>query len=227
MLLQKLSTGSGGYFDTINGYAKNRAPDSNAREMVVVAADSVLNNTSTDFLAHELQHLISFYQKELLLNVSEDTWLNEARSEYSITLAGYDVPFAGSTLQRRIQTFLRTPNDSLTEWPNTSTDYGVASVFIHYLADRFGPGILQYTLHSRSSGAAAIQDWLSPDAAVYHAVMVADGHRMAAGVVQFPAFHRYADRDISDDEHERSGSMVCRYRGRLRHVEAYDIVEFF
>ena len=161
VLLQKLSTGSGGYFDTINGYPKSRAPDSNAREMVVVAADSVLNNAARDFLAHEFQHLISFNQKELLLNVSEDTWLNEARSEYSIALAGYDVPFAGSTLQRRIQTFLRTPNDSLTEWPNTSTDYGVASVFIHYLADRFGPGILQYTLHSRSSGTAAIQDWLS------------------------------------------------------------------
>lgn len=161
VLLEQLTPGSGGYYDTINGYTKARAPESNAREMVVVSSVSVANGNAKTYLAHEFQHLISFNQKELTLNVSDDTWLNEARSEYSITLVGYDQPFDGSTYQRRVQTFLRTPNDSLTEWPNTSTDYGVASVFIHYLADHFGPDILQYTVHSTSSGTAAVQDWLS------------------------------------------------------------------
>ncbi|HUO75858.1 MAG TPA: hypothetical protein VMU12_03025 [Candidatus Paceibacterota bacterium] len=161
VLLERLTSGSGGYFDTVNGYPKSRAPESNAREMVVVSADSIIPGTAKSFLAHEFQHLISFNQKELTLNVSDDTWLNEARSEYSITLDGYDQPFDGSTFQRRVLTFQRTPSDSLTGWSNMSTDYGIASVFIHYLADRFGPVLLQSTIHDRSAGAAAIQDWLT------------------------------------------------------------------
>jgi hypothetical protein len=164
ILLERLTQGSGGYFDSINGYPKSRAPESNAREMVVISADSVIPETAKSYLAHEFQHLISFNQKELIQDVSDDTWLNEARSEYDITVAGYDTPYDGSTLQRRTVSFLRSPNDPLTEWLNTSTDYGIASLFIHYLASRFGPDVLSYTIHSRDAGTAAIQDWLTVNA---------------------------------------------------------------
>ncbi|HTP56739.1 MAG TPA: hypothetical protein VMJ72_00470 [Candidatus Paceibacterota bacterium] len=165
VLLEGLTQGSGGYFDSINGYPKSQAPESNAREMVVVSADSVIPDTAKSFLAHEFQHLISFNQKELIQGVSDDIWLNEARSEYDITVAGYDTPFEGSTLQRRTLSFERSPNDPLTEWLDTSTDYGIASLFVHYLATRFGPTILQSTIHSRDAGTAAIQDWLTANAA--------------------------------------------------------------
>ena len=164
VLLEGLTQGSGGYFDSINGYAKSQAPESNAREMVVISADSVFDGADKSFLAHEFQHLISFNQKELMQGVSDDIWLNEARSEYDITLAGYDTPFEGSTLQRRTLSFERSPNDALTEWLNTSTDYGIASLFVHYLASRFGPAILQSTIHSRDAGTVAIQDWLTANA---------------------------------------------------------------
>ncbi|MCC6934578.1 MAG: hypothetical protein IT406_02750 [Candidatus Yanofskybacteria bacterium] len=161
ILLQRLITGSGGYFDTINNYPRDRAPESNAREMIFVNASSVLSGNASSFTAHEFQHLISFYKKELLQNVEEDVWLNEGRSEYSITAAGYSEPFVGSTLQRRAQSFIRTPSDSLVEWPNTSTDYAITSLFLHYVADQYGADALSATLHANFAGISAFDAWLS------------------------------------------------------------------
>lgn len=161
VVLERLIAGNGGYFETVNNYRKDQAPDSNAREMVFVSADSVLNGNAKNFLAHEFQHLISFNQKELLQYSGEDTWLNEARSEYDITVAGYSEPFNGSTLQRRRESFLRAPSDSLVEWPNTAADYAIASVFAHYLADRFGPQILSVPLHTKYAGVQSLDGWLA------------------------------------------------------------------
>jgi hypothetical protein len=116
ILLQRLVSGSGGYFETIHNYTKDHATGSNAREMIYVNADSVLAGSGKSFIAHEFQHLISFNQKELVRGVQDDVWVNEARSEYSLTVAGFSMPFEGSTLQRRLQAFLRSPSDSLVEW---------------------------------------------------------------------------------------------------------------
>lgn len=159
VLLEKLVQNAGGYFQTINNYPKSQAPASNAREMFYVNVQSVTSGRAKDFAAHEFQHLISFNQKELQQGVSDDTWLNEARSEYNITVDGYSVPFAGSSLQRRLSTFLSASSDSLVEWPNTTVDYGIASLFLHYLADRFGPGAAAWTIHSSSNGVAAVDEW--------------------------------------------------------------------
>jgi hypothetical protein len=161
ILLEQLVPGNGGYFETINSYSKSQAPESNAREMFVVAASSVGSRRVIDFTTHEFQHLISFNQKELLQDVSDDIWLNEARSEYNITVAGYAVPYSGSSLQGRASTFQRTPSDSLIEWPNTTDDYAIASIFIHYLADRYGPTMLQSTIHSPARGVRALEAWLT------------------------------------------------------------------
>ncbi len=161
ILLQRLIAGSGGYFETIHNYSKERAPDGNAREMIFVSAESVLSGTARTFIAHEFQHLISFFQRELTLRAPDDVWLNESRSEYNVTVVGYSMPFEGSTLQRRQQSFLRNSSDSLTDWPNTASDYAVASLFAHYLVDRFGVGILASTTRMTSAGAAAIDSWLT------------------------------------------------------------------
>lgn len=161
VMMEQLISGSGGYFETIHNYTKARAPNSNAREMVYVNVDSASNATGKTYVAHEFQHLTSFNQKELLRNVQDDVWLNEARSEYAITVAGYSDPYEGSTLQRRAQAFVRTPSDSLVDWPNTSTDYAIASVFLHYLADRYGPDVIASTTRTAAAGVAAIDEWLS------------------------------------------------------------------
>ena len=120
ILAEQLITGTGGYFNTANGYTRTQVQDSNSREMIFLSAETV--NSGSDltkvFLAHEFQHLISFNQKELINKSSEDTWLNELRSEYSISLVGYNDVYYNSSLNRRTVSFMENPSDSLTEWPN-------------------------------------------------------------------------------------------------------------
>lgn len=160
ILLENLAQGNGGYFDTVNLFPRSQAHNSNEREMLAVSIAVVGTDLARDFIAHEFQHLISFHQKEQLRDVSEDVWLNEVRSEYAVTVAGYNEPFSGSNLENRTRSFLRTPSDSLTEWPNTATDYGIAAVFGDYIAGRFGPGVLTETLRSELTGIDSLNGWL-------------------------------------------------------------------
>src|SRR3989344_1969582 len=156
ILLEQLKSGNGGYFSTSNGYSKTLAPDSNEREMVVISAESVSSSYTKIFLAHEFQHLISFNQKELLRDVTEDVWLNELRSEYSVTLTGYNNVFSNSNLERRAETFFDNPSDSLTEWPNVSFDYSSVALFAEYIVDQYGAGFLRETLQTNLAGISSI-----------------------------------------------------------------------
>jgi len=161
ILIHPMIEESGGYFNSGDEYPRVQAPRSNEREMVYLNAIYLKNQLAKSLLAHELQHLISFNQKEKTYNVSEDVWLNEARSEYVPTLLGYDDIFEGSNLQRRIKKFLEKPYDSLTEWRNLPYDYGVANLFIQYLVDHYGRDILIDSLKSSKTGIESINFALS------------------------------------------------------------------
>ncbi|MEK7217544.1 MAG: hypothetical protein AAB640_00710 [Patescibacteria group bacterium] len=161
ILLERLTSGTGGYFDSVNGYTTTQSPQTNQREMIMANVLSLSTSHLKIFLAHELQHLISFNQKELLRDASEDTWLNELRSQYAVTLVGYNDNFQNSDLAQRLQIFLNNSADSLTEWPNTNLDYAVVTLFGQYLVDRFGPAILQETLRSSSTGIDSINKYLA------------------------------------------------------------------
>ena len=66
ILLEDLSTGNGGYFETKNLFSKSMAENSNESEMIVVNANVIGADYIKNFVAHELQHVISFNQKEVL-----------------------------------------------------------------------------------------------------------------------------------------------------------------
>lgn len=161
ILAEDLKTGNGGYFETKNLFNKNIAGNSNESEMIVVNANAVGTDYVKNFIAHELQHIISFNQKEVLNESEEDIWLNELRSEYSVSLLGYNDIFYGSNLDRRMQDFVDNPSDSLTEWPNIRTDYAMAAIFGQYLVERFGRDILVATLHYGSYGIPSLNQYLS------------------------------------------------------------------
>lgn len=161
ILLSPLIENAGGYFDTANGYSRSQVPSSNMREMIYVNIVALGDQRKVNaFLAHEFQHLISFNQKEKLRNVSDDTWLNELRSEYAVTLLGYNDDFAGSHLEKRSQAFIQNPSDSLTEWKNVSADYGQIGLFGEYLAEHWPPKVIADTLKTSSVGMASINDAL-------------------------------------------------------------------
>ena len=149
ILLANLVDTAGGYYDTGNQFSKTRVPESNEKDMIYLNIRTVKSeNRIFSFLSHEFQHLISFNQKYLLRQANDDIWLNELRSEYSVTLTGYNDVYAGSNLKRRVTAFLGTPFDSLTEWANQAADYGQVDLFAEYLVDHFGSDILKKSLQS-------------------------------------------------------------------------------
>lgn len=161
ILIHSMIERAGGYFNSGDEYLKSQFPESNEREIIYLNTINLKKTLIKSFLAHELQHLISFNQKEKIYNVSEDVWLNEARSEYVPTLLGYNQDFEGSDLQRRIKNFLDKPYDSLTEWRNLPYDYGVVNLFIHYLVDHYGQEILVDSLRSPKTGIEGLNFALS------------------------------------------------------------------
>ncbi len=152
ILIHPMKEEAGGYFNAGDEYAKAQNPKSNEREMIYLNADYITNSLAKSFLAHEFTHLITFNQKEKIWGVSEETWLNEARAEYAPTLIGYDNVYEGSNLERRVKSFLVEPSDSITEWQNTSADYGGLNLFTQYLVEQYGIEILTDSLKSKEAG---------------------------------------------------------------------------
>jgi hypothetical protein len=160
ILIHPMIEEAGGYFNNGDEYPKLQNPKSNEREMVYLNARHIDKENAKSFLAHEFTHLITFNQKEKIYGVSEEIWLNEARSEYAPTLLGYDDEYRGSNLEQRVKTFLANPNDSLTEWGNQKADYGVLNLFTQYLVDHYGVKILIDSLQSSKIGIPSINEAL-------------------------------------------------------------------
>lgn len=156
VLFEQMNSAEGGYFRTTDEYEKLQLPASNEREMVYLSLDYFNSPQLKTVLAHEFVHLITFNQKNKIFGVEDDTWLNEARADYASTILGYDDKYDGSNLQQRVRDFIENSSDSITEWAGTKYDYASVSVFMHYLADHYGTGILIDSLKSKNVGIASI-----------------------------------------------------------------------
>jgi len=153
---------AGGYIDTTNQYSKQQLANSNEHELIFLNARVMGNELkSKTFLAHEFQHLISFQQRNLSRGIDDDIWINEMRSEYAVTLLGYNEPYDGSNLDRRVDSFNNTSTDSLTAWPNADADYGQIDLFGQYLVEHYGQAVLQSTMQSRQTSGYAINEALN------------------------------------------------------------------
>lgn len=162
ILLHNLVDTAGGYFDTSNEHTKTRVPESNEKEIIFLNIRALKNERKMfSFLAHEFQHLISFYQKNILRGVNDDIWLNELRSEYAVTMLGYNDPYENSNLKKRAKTFVEEPADSLTEWQNLEADYGQVTIFAEYLTEHFGSQILRSALQSSKDGIESLNEALA------------------------------------------------------------------
>lgn len=167
VLVSQLTGQAGGYVNIYDNYPKKDFAVSNEREMVYLNGLNILNEKGAlserakAFLAHEFQHLITFYQKTVLFGAEEDVWLNEARSEYAPTICGYDGNYLVSNLVDRVSVFLTSPSDSLTEWKNNMSDYGSVSLFMQYLVGRFGKDVLTRMVLNEKTGIASVNQALA------------------------------------------------------------------
>ena len=154
-----------GYFWGKDNFLTETYSGSNQRIMFYM--DAVMYATpegvlwdNTDFwpetifsvLGHEFQHMIHFYQKQIVNNVSEtDTWLNEMCSMVTEDLiadnlgvpgprgiaGNYSVP-QDSIYNGRLPLFNVTNDDSLTLWDGSLTDYSIVYGFGSFLARNYG-----------------------------------------------------------------------------------------
>jgi hypothetical protein len=160
VLLEPMNSAEGGYFREVDEYEKVQMPTSNEREMVYLATLNADNIKVKNILAHEFTHLIEFNQKNKNFGTEEDTWLNEARADYSSTILGYDDVYVGSNLQQRVNDFIENSSDSLTDWNGTKYDYASISLFMHYLTDHYGANILSDSLKSKTVGIESLNSAL-------------------------------------------------------------------
>lgn len=160
ILFHSMKEGAGGYFRSADEYLKIQLPDSNGKEMLYLSIAQIGDPQLKTLLGHEFVHLITFNQKDRNFGVSEETWLNEARAEYSSTILGYDNVYENSNLQRRVAEFLDDPSDPITEWQDRKSDYGALNVFIQYLVDHYGINTLSDSLKSKMVGIASVNETL-------------------------------------------------------------------
>ena len=155
VLIHPMRERAGGYFNSGDQYSKYQNPRSNELNLLYLNTAVLDYEDRGGFLAHEFMHLLVFNQKERLRGVREEIWLNEARAEFAPTFLGYD-EMDDSNLDRRVETFLRDPDISLTEWIGQRADYGVVNIFAQYLVDHYGEDILVKSLKHDEVGIKSI-----------------------------------------------------------------------
>lgn len=153
-----MKNSAGGYIDTANSVPKKILPRSNEREMVYLNIN-LFNDISRvqSYLAHEFQHLITLYEKDIVRDSPDDVWLNELRSEYAVDILGYNYQNSSTNLQRRALTFLQNTKDSLTEWRNELIDYSSIALFANYIGEKFGKDVIGQTTRVKDAGINAIK----------------------------------------------------------------------
>ena len=154
-----------GYFLETSVLPKSLYPYSSQHEMLVVnlAADDefdYFDDILIDIVAHEYVHILQY-----LSDKGEELWLNEAIATY----VGYvaSKPFlSGSALQSFGNSFLQAPATGLTQWQaleDMTNKYGAGGLFIAYLVERFGKGIVARLLADQENGWRSIAKLLRED----------------------------------------------------------------
>ncbi len=121
-----------------------------------VGDDAARPNLYEATVAHEYQHLIHDDY-----NPTDDIFMNEGCSMYAEPLCGYPIDWGS------INSFLATPDNSLTEWGdqgsiNILADYGQALLWSIYLSDHYGGAdFLSYFVKSAVPGIAGINNALT------------------------------------------------------------------
>ncbi len=165
IILTPMNGGIQGYIRPEDFNSKTQNNTSNSGTIVYLNANNILNpsisnNILFSFFAHEFMHIITFREKNIYFNVSEDTWLEELRSEYLANYLGYNKS-ADSYLNFRLQNGVSLTDINLINWNNASNSYSLINLFSIYLVQRYSSDIIFSTLASKATGIDSINNYLS------------------------------------------------------------------
>jgi immune inhibitor A len=145
--------GVAGYYSSGDQYPVQVKSHSNQRQMLYMDTSSIAlgSDSYLGTLAHEFTHAIQYWA-----DPTEDTWVNEGLAEFGRSIAGYSPAFEAS--------FLSSPQTSLTVWPvslgGTAAHYGAASLFMDYLADRYGVESLRFLVEEPANSTRGVDAYL-------------------------------------------------------------------
>jgi hypothetical protein len=158
VVIHPLKVGVEGYTRSIDFFDTAHFIDSNNHLTVYLDYNAIVKSSSTNlelaaFLAHEFTHIISLEMKDFKYGVSEDTWLAEARSEYSENLLGYpSIDWNNSLLKSRLTEFAADNTSDFINWQNNAHNYASVDLFTQYLVEHYGIKVLVDTLQNNSIG---------------------------------------------------------------------------
>ncbi len=153
-----------GYFWSKDNYTKSQVPASNEKIMFYINSTLYSGNVAGfdkekakketfSTLAHEFQHMIHFYQREVLKNIDDATWFNEMLSEATEDLVATKLKYKGprnvdpkdgsagesGNDGGRYPYFNRYDYYSLTLWHDRDiASYGIVSSFGAFLLRNYG-----------------------------------------------------------------------------------------
>jgi len=176
ILLYNMNTrGLAGFFWPKDNFKKSYVLTSNEKIMFYINTEvyAVNEKEVITTLGHEFQHMIHFYQRNILKDLKDSTWLDELMSEttedFLATKIGYKGPrnvdpndgSAGKPGNKggRYPYFNKKDTRALTNWHNDLSDYGKVSSFGAFLARNYGGAKLFHDmLNSDSQDEDAIVD---------------------------------------------------------------------
>jgi hypothetical protein len=150
-----LGVSLGGYYSSVDSVHPLAHEYSNGHETFVFNADNVFLSDAYTYgvLAHELQHMIHWYQDR-----NENTWLNEGFAELAVFINGYGVGWKDAY-------YAIEPDIQLTNWPPevgmATANYGGAFLFVTYFLDRFGKDVTQALVAHQENGMDSIDEVLA------------------------------------------------------------------
>lgn len=169
------SDGTLGYFTVRDLFSPEDAPNvdtltrSNRRLMLYLSSELVQTGGEADVLgtlAHELEHLINASRKlfgPANAQAGEDTWLDEGLAMAAMHANGWGLGPDALVLTSHVEGFLNNPNQfSLTNWEasggrGVGSSYGLAYLFVMYLAQRLGDGVYSELVDSPAIGLANVE----------------------------------------------------------------------
>lgn len=153
------------YFSRTSTRPQDLWPKINEREMVVIDVSfddeyTFFDDIMLETIAHDYLLLLQHH-----VDPGEDTWLKEAMASY----AGHRVADPLFRIHRAhaiADEYLEAPGVGLTQWESTrdkGPKYGAGVLFMIYLAQRFGDGIMARLLAEPSDGWRAVDKTLRED----------------------------------------------------------------
>ena len=144
-----------GYFSSADEYPPQINKYSNSHEMFLFNADNspLYSESALGTLAHELQHMIHWYQDR-----NESNWMAEGFSELAALLNNYYMGGDDAL-------YTSNPDIQLNNWPDNSDEeiyahYGVSFLFVTYFLDRFGENAIKTLVANQDNDLNSIDSTL-------------------------------------------------------------------